>query len=137
MLQTEDLKRRVWAEIEQLPADELERVYQLILLVKDEFIDVSGEERYLTERWRQAEREATEAYRREVGCRRTTLWMRWLTLSWQILTSETRPVSSKTTSRLTPFVTEPFSPIPAPPRLLQAEHPRTRTSPGGGISRGC
>ena len=64
MLQTEDLKRRVWAEIEQLPADELERVYKLILLVKDEFIDVSGEERYLTESWQLAEREATEAYRR-------------------------------------------------------------------------
>ena len=64
MLGTEDLKRRVWAEIEQLPADELERVYRLILLVKDEFIDVSGEERYLTESWQLAEREATEDYRR-------------------------------------------------------------------------
>ncbi len=37
---------------------------QLILLVKDEFIDVSGEERYPTESWQLAEREATEAYRR-------------------------------------------------------------------------
>ncbi len=64
MLGTEDLKHRVWAEIEQLPADELERVYQLILLVKDGFIDVAGEERYLTESWQVAEREATEAYRR-------------------------------------------------------------------------
>ena len=62
--QTEDLKRKVWAEIEHLSADELERLYNLILLVKDELIDLSGEERYFTQSWRQAEREATEAYQR-------------------------------------------------------------------------
>ena len=62
MLRATDLKQKVWAEIEQLPPDELERIYKLILLVKDEFIDVSGEERYLTESWQQAEREATKAY---------------------------------------------------------------------------
>jgi len=37
---------------------------QLILLVKDEFIDVAGEERCLTESWQLAEREATAAHRR-------------------------------------------------------------------------
>ena len=62
MLQAADLKQRLWAEIEQLSPDELERVYKLLLLVKDEFIDIADEERYLTESWQQAEREATEAY---------------------------------------------------------------------------
>lgn len=62
MLQRTDFKQKLWAEIEQLAPDELERIYKLVVLVKDEFIDVTGEERYLTESWRQAEQEATEAY---------------------------------------------------------------------------
>jgi len=63
MLQTADFKQKLWAEIEQLSPDDLERLYKLVVLVKDEFIDVAGEDRYLTESWQQAEREATEAYR--------------------------------------------------------------------------
>jgi hypothetical protein len=63
MSKTAELKRRMLDEIEHLTPDELERVYRLILFVKDEFIDLSGEERYLTASWQQAEREATEAYR--------------------------------------------------------------------------
>jgi hypothetical protein len=59
-----DLKRQVWDEIEQLTPDELERVYKLILLVKDEFLDVSGDERYLRPSWQQAEQEASEAHRK-------------------------------------------------------------------------
>lgn len=62
MLQTTDLKQRLWAEIEQLSPDELERIYKLVVLVKAEFIDIADEERYLTESWQQAEQEATEAY---------------------------------------------------------------------------
>jgi hypothetical protein len=62
MLQTTDLKQRLWDEIEQLSPDELERIYKLVVLVKAEFIDVADEERYLTESWQQAEQEATEAY---------------------------------------------------------------------------
>ncbi len=63
MLQTTDIKQKLWAEIEQLSPDELERIYKLVALVKSEFIDIAGEERYLTESWQQAEQEATEAYR--------------------------------------------------------------------------
>jgi hypothetical protein len=63
MLQTTDFKQKLWAEIEQLAPDELERIYKLVVLVKSEFINVADEGRYLTESWQQAEREATEAYR--------------------------------------------------------------------------
>jgi hypothetical protein len=62
MLQTTDLKQRLWDEIEQLSPDELERIYKLVILVKAEFIDIADEERYLTESWQQAEQDATEAY---------------------------------------------------------------------------
>jgi hypothetical protein len=37
---------------------------KMVIFVRDEFIDLSGEERYRTESWIQAEREATEAHRR-------------------------------------------------------------------------
>jgi fibrillarin-like rRNA methylase len=63
MLQTTDVKQKLWAEIEQLSPDELERICKLVVLVKDEFIDITGEDRYLTESWQQAEQEATEVYR--------------------------------------------------------------------------
>jgi hypothetical protein len=62
MLQTTDLKQRLWDEIEQLSPDELERIYKLVVLVKAEFIDTADEERYLTESWQQAEQDASEAY---------------------------------------------------------------------------
>jgi hypothetical protein len=64
MTLTANMKQKVWAEIDDLPADDLERVYKLILLVKDEFIDLSGEERYLTPGWQHAEQDATEAHAR-------------------------------------------------------------------------
>jgi len=63
MLQTTEIKQRLWAEIEQLSPDELERIYKLVALVRSEFIDIDDEERYLTESWQQAEQEASEAYR--------------------------------------------------------------------------
>jgi hypothetical protein len=64
MLQTVDFKQKLWAEIEQLSPDEAERIYKLVMLVKDEFIDTADEERYQTESWQQAERDATEAYQK-------------------------------------------------------------------------
>jgi len=63
MLQTEDYKQRLWAEIEQLSPDEIERVYKLIVLVKGEFIDMAGGDRYQTQGWQEAEQEASKAYR--------------------------------------------------------------------------
>jgi len=63
MLQTVDYKQRLWAEIEQLAPDEIERLYKLVVFVKGEFIDMAGEARYQTRGWQEAEREATEAHR--------------------------------------------------------------------------
>jgi hypothetical protein len=57
-----DYKQRLLDEIEGLPSEELEKIYKMVVLVRDEFIDLSGEERYVTESWIKAEREATEAY---------------------------------------------------------------------------
>ena len=61
-MQAIDYKQRLLAEIDDLPPDELERIYKVVLFIRDEFIDMSGEERYYTESWIEAEREATEAY---------------------------------------------------------------------------
>jgi hypothetical protein len=63
-MHTIDYKQRLLAEVEDLPPDELERIYKMVVFVRDQFIDMSGEERYYTESWIEAEREATEAYSR-------------------------------------------------------------------------
>jgi len=62
-MQAIDYKQRLLAEIDDLPPDELERIYKVVVFIRDEFIDMSGEERYYTESWMKAEREATEAYK--------------------------------------------------------------------------
>ena len=59
-----DYKQRLLAEVDDLPPGELERIYKMVVFIRDEFIDMSGEERYYTESWIKAEREATEAYKR-------------------------------------------------------------------------
>ena len=63
MMEAIDYKQRLLTEIDDLPPDELERVYKMVVFIRDEFIDMSGEERYHTESWIKAERDATEAYR--------------------------------------------------------------------------
>jgi hypothetical protein len=63
-MQAIDYKQRLLTEIDDLPPDELERIYKMVVFIRDEFIDISGEERYYTESWIEAEREATEAYKR-------------------------------------------------------------------------
>ena len=63
-MQAIDYKQRLLAEIDDLPPDELERIYKVVVFIRDEFIDMSGEERYYTESWIKAEHEATEAYKR-------------------------------------------------------------------------
>ncbi len=63
-MHTIDYKQRLLAEVEDLPPDELERIYKMVVFVREQFIDMSGEERYHTESWIKAEREATEAYKR-------------------------------------------------------------------------
>jgi hypothetical protein len=62
MLQKTDFKQKLYAEIEKLSPDELERIYKLVVLVKNEFIDITDEECYLTDSWQQAEQEITKAY---------------------------------------------------------------------------
>ncbi len=62
-MQAIDYKQRLLTEIDDLPPDELERIYKVVVFIRDEFIDMSGEERYYTESWIKAEREATEAYK--------------------------------------------------------------------------
>jgi hypothetical protein len=64
MEQVIDYKQRLLDEIEDLAPEELEKIYKMVVLVRDEFIDLSGEERYNTEAWIEAEQEATEAYRK-------------------------------------------------------------------------
>ena len=61
-MQASDYKQRLLAEVDDLPPDELERIYKMVVFIRDEFIDMSGEERYHTESWIE-EREATEAYK--------------------------------------------------------------------------
>ncbi|MCL0090499.1 hypothetical protein M1O13_00635 [Dehalococcoidia bacterium] len=63
-MQAIDYKQRLLTEIDDLLQDELERIYKMVVFIRDEFIDMSGEERYYTESWIRAEREATEAYKR-------------------------------------------------------------------------
>ena len=63
-MQAIDYKQRLLTEIDDLPPDEIETIYKMVVFIRDEFIDMSGEERYYTESWIKAEREATEAYKR-------------------------------------------------------------------------
>jgi len=63
-MQAIDYKQQLLDEIEQLSDRELEKIYKLVTLIRDEFLEAPDEARYYTESWIQAEREATEAYRR-------------------------------------------------------------------------
>jgi hypothetical protein len=59
-----DYKQRLLDEIKDLTPEELKKIYKIVLLVRDEFIDLFGEDRYDTGSWIEAEREATEAYQK-------------------------------------------------------------------------
>ena len=63
-MQAIDYKEQLLIEIDDLPPDELETIYKMVVFIRDEFIDMSGEERYYTESWIAAEREATEEHKR-------------------------------------------------------------------------
>ncbi len=60
---TVDYRQQLLEELEDLSPEELEKIYKLVVLLKEEFI-APGEGRYHTESWKRAEQEATEAYRR-------------------------------------------------------------------------
>jgi hypothetical protein len=51
------------AEIDRLSPGDQEKLYRVVMAIKEEFIE-PGEERYYAESWQRAEREATEAHQR-------------------------------------------------------------------------
>ena len=63
MSATIDYRQQLLEEISDLSPQELERIYRVVVFLKEEFI-APDEARYYTESWIQAEREATEAYKR-------------------------------------------------------------------------
>jgi cytoplasmic iron level regulating protein YaaA (DUF328/UPF0246 family) len=60
---TTDYRQQLLEEISDLSPQELEKIYRVVVFLKEEFI-APDEARYHTESWIQAEREATEAYKR-------------------------------------------------------------------------
>jgi len=62
MSTTIDYRQRLLDEISGLSPRELEKIYRAVVFLKEEFM-ASGEARYHTESWIQAEQEATGAYR--------------------------------------------------------------------------
>ena len=61
--QAQVLRKQLIAEIEELALADLEKLYYLVIAVKDIFIEAK-DARYHTKAWQEAEREATEAYQR-------------------------------------------------------------------------
>ena len=58
-----DYREQLLKEINGLSPQELEKIYQVVVFLKEEFI-APDEARYYTPGWIQAEKEATEAYAR-------------------------------------------------------------------------
>jgi hypothetical protein len=58
-----DYREELLKEISGLSPQELEKIYQVVVFLKEEFI-APGEARYYTPGWIQSEQEATEAYAR-------------------------------------------------------------------------
>ncbi|TEU20332.1 MAG: hypothetical protein E3J21_02545 [Anaerolineales bacterium] len=63
-MQTVDYRQQLLEEIKDLSDRELEKIYKIVTLLRHEFMEEDDEARYYTDSWIQAEREATEAYRR-------------------------------------------------------------------------
>lgn len=58
---TIDYRQQLLKEIDTLPPRALEKIYQMVVFLKEEFIE-PDEARYHTPSWIQAEQAATEAY---------------------------------------------------------------------------
>jgi hypothetical protein len=58
-----DYRQQLLKEIEALSPREVEKIYQMVIFLKEEFIE-PDEARYHTPAWIHAEQEATEAYAR-------------------------------------------------------------------------
>ena len=59
-----DYKQQLLEEMEDLSDRDWERLYKVLTVIRNEFLEVDDEARYYTESWIAAEREATEEYRR-------------------------------------------------------------------------
>ncbi len=63
-MQAIDYKQRLLQEMEGLSDSDLEQLYKVLIVIRDEFLEVDDEARCYTESWIAAEREAAEAYKR-------------------------------------------------------------------------
>jgi len=61
MFTTIDYRQQLLKEIDTLPPRALEKIYQMVVFLKEEFIE-PDEARYSTPSWIQAEQAATAAY---------------------------------------------------------------------------
>ncbi len=62
-----DYRQLLIDELEDLSDQDVERIYKVVSVLRNEFLamdDIDDEARYRTESWIEAEREATEAYKR-------------------------------------------------------------------------
>ncbi len=59
-----DYKQLLMDELEGLSERDLEKIYKIVSILCHEILEVDDEARYHTESWIEAEREATEAYKR-------------------------------------------------------------------------
>ncbi|NIN66348.1 MAG: hypothetical protein GTO63_16990 [Anaerolineae bacterium] len=59
-----DYKQRLLEDMEGLSDRDWEKLYKVLTLIREEFLEVDDEARYYTESWIAAEREATEVYKR-------------------------------------------------------------------------
>ena len=61
---TIDYKQRLLEEMEGLSDRDWEKLYKVLTVIREEFLEIDDEARYYTESWIAAEQEATEAYKR-------------------------------------------------------------------------
>ena len=63
-MQAIDYKQRLLEDMQGLSDRDWEKLYKVLTVIRDEFLEVDDEARYYTESWIAAEREVTEAYKR-------------------------------------------------------------------------
>ena len=63
-MQAIDYKQQLLEEMEGLSDSAWEKLYKVLTVIRNEFLEADDEARYYTESWIAAEREATEEYKR-------------------------------------------------------------------------
>ena len=61
-MQATDYKQRLLEETKDLSDQDWAKLYKILTLIREEFLEVDDETRYHTESWIAAEREATKAH---------------------------------------------------------------------------